>query len=306
MPTGELIYNYPWKSTPRELFPRVIREFLDWGVDRFVFDSFLAAQCLADPEWITFLKGLTKTFGVSFVSMHGICGRGIDMNTLDPERRPAMIAEHIRCMEIARDFGSLTYTIHVGAGHYVRREALLPELREKARDTMEKLVPAAERIGIVLAVENAFEPPNSAREVLGLISPYLGNPAVGVCFDTGHANCMLMKPGKELAKYRDYMHKSWYETGIVAENDGLELLKPHIVTTHRHDNDGYGDLHSMPGDGDTDWGHVLAELRSAPRMLEFQTEVCYQDGTNWAGELLAPVGGYSIKRIVETFRGLGF
>ena len=164
----------------------------------------------------------------------------------------------------------------------------------------------AERIGIVLAVENAFEPPNSAREVLGLISPYLGNPAVGVCFDTGHANCMLMKPGKELAKYRDYMHKSWYETGIVAVNDGLELLKPHIVTTHMHDNDGYGDLHSMPGDGDTDWPAVLAELRSAPRMLEFQTEVCYQDGTNWAGELLAPVGGYSIKRIVETFRGLGF
>ena len=117
MPTGELIYYFQWRTVPRELMPRVIREFLDWGVDRFVFDSYLAAQCLADPEWIDYLHSLEKSLGAHFLSMHGLCGRGFDMNTLDPERRPGMIAEHIRCMEIAREFGALTYTIHVGASH---------------------------------------------------------------------------------------------------------------------------------------------------------------------------------------------
>ena len=41
-------------------------------------------------------------------------------------------------------------------------------------------------------------------------------------------------------------------------------------------------------------------------MMEYQTEIEFSDGVNWAGQLLAPVGGYSIKRQVETFRKLGF
>ena len=304
---SELIYNCPWKDYPRELYPRLIREYLDWGVDKLVFGDSLALECLSDPSLTEFLRGLEKEFKVHFLSMHGVCGRGYDMDTLDSLRnRKEMIADHIKCMEIARDFGSLTYTIHVGASHYVRREAKLPELRKLAAETMEQLVPAAERIGIVLAVENAFEPPNSAREVLGLVTPYIGNKYVGVCFDTGHANCMIMKPGKDVAKYRDYMYRSWFETGIVPENDALEILKPHIVTTHMHDNDGYGDLHAMPGDGDTDWAALVPELNSCPRLLEPQTEVNFRDGTNWAGKLLAPPGGYSVKRLVESFRRIGF
>jgi hypothetical protein len=30
------------------------------------------------------------------------------------------------------------------------------------------------------------------------------------------------------------------------------------------------------------------------------------DGKNWAGQLLAPVGGYSIKRLCDTFKFIGF
>ena len=304
--TDGLIYNYIWSKLPRELYPRQIREFLDWGVDRFVFTDGLTHQCLEDPTLVGFLHGLEKTFHVSFLSMHGLSGRGFDLDTIDPERRPGMITDHIRSMETAAEFGSQTYTIHVGASHYVRREAKLPALMKLAAETLEQLVPAAERIGIVIAVENAFEPPNSARRVLELVTPYIGNKYVGVCFDTGHANCMTMRPGKDIAKYRDYMYRSWFETGIVPENDALEILKPHIVTTHIHDNDGYGDLHAMPFDGDTDWAKLIPELKSCPRMLEYQTEVNFDDGVGWAGMHLAPPGGYSIKRLVETFRKLGF
>ena len=168
------------------------------------------------------------------------------------------------------------------------------------------LVPSAEKAGVVLAVENAFEPPNSARVVRQLVEPYAGNEFVGVCFDTGHANIMTMKSGKDVAKFRHYMYSSWYEEGLVFENDALEVLKPYIVTTHMHDNDGYGDSHSMPLDGTIDWSALVPALKSCPRMLEFQTEVNFNGGTNWSGKLLAPQGGYSIKRLVETFRKIGF
>ena len=73
-----------------------------------------------------------------------------------------------------------------------------------------------------------------------------------------------------------------------------------------HDNDGYGDSHSMPLDGDIDWRKLVPELKSCPRMLEYQTEVNFNCGTNWSGKLLSPPGGSSIKRLVETFRKIGF
>ena len=62
----------------------------------------------------------------------------------------------------------------------------------------------------------------------------------------------------------------------------------------------------MPFDGTIDWDALIPQLHACPRMLEFQTEQCFDEGTNWAGQLLAPAGGYSIRRQVETFRTLGF
>ena len=303
---NEIICNYTWKNVPQELYPRVIREFLDWGIDKIVFGDCMIKRCLEEPEFIDYLRLLTKELGVSFVAMHAPYGRNFDLDIPDFQRRPGMIADHRKAMQIASEFGAKTYTIHVGASHYVRREAKLPQLLDLAAQAMELLVPAAEKAGVVLAVENAFEPPNSARVVRQLVEPYAGNRFVGVCFDTGHANIMTMRPGKDVTKYRHYMYSSWYETGIVPENDALEVLKPYIVTTHIHDNDGYGDSHSMPGDGDIDWAKLVPELKSCPRMLEYQTEVNFNSGTNWSGTLQAPAGGYSIKSLLESFRKIGF
>ena len=301
-----IICNYSWDNLPQEFYPRVLREFLDWGIDRIVFGDSLIKRCLDEPGFTDYLRGLSKEFGVGFVAMHAPYGRAFDLDIPDFTRRPGMIADHRKAMQIAAEFGSKTYTIHVGASHYVRREAKLPELLKLAAEAMELLVPAAEKAGVVLAVENAFEPPNSARVVRQLVEPYAGNQYVGVCFDTGHANIMTTRPGKDVTKYRHYMYSSWYETGLVPENDALEVLKPYIVTTHIHDNDGYGDSHSMPGDGDIDWAKLVPELKSCPRMLEYQTEVNFKYGENWSGRLLAPPGGYSIKRLIESFRRIGF
>ena len=303
----DLIYYIPWVYFNREQIPYLLRESLDLGINRFVFGNGLIKNCLSDPSWIDYLHRLERSFGVQFLSMHAPFGPEYDMNIIDPVRRPEMIKEHIRAMEIASEFGCQTYTIHIGADHYSVGLSSLQESRRFAAETLEKLVPAAEKIGITIAVENSFEPTNAAREVLALVTPYIGNPAVGVCFDTGHANIMAMPPGKRPDRYRANVYDVWYEDGIIPENNALEILYPHIVTTHMHDNDGYGDLHAMPGDGNIDWSVMIPKLKNCPRMLEMQTEVSlYHYGINWAGELLAPMGGYTINRLVQTFRKLGF
>jgi len=305
--SAELSFFYHWVRFPQSLVPFAVREFLDHGVNRFVFTDRQAEMCLDDPDYLEFMRKLVKNMGIEFVSMHGLCGRDLDLDILAPELRKTMIAKHIAAMRLAKEFGSKTYTVHVGAWAYCALRIPVPKLMTLAKKTMEQLVPEAEKIGIVIAVENSFEPPNTPACVLEIVRHFgESHPAVGVCYDTGHANMMAPADWKVAEKYPEYQKNNWAETGIITVPDAVEQLQPYIVTTHIHDNDGYGDLHGMPFDGCIDWATLMPKLRACPRMLEFQTEVDMEDGTNWAGKLLAPVGGYSVNRLVETFRKLGF
>ena len=300
-----LAYNFPWHTLNDDQYRRVVREYRDWGVDTFVFTEELAMACLADAQRRIFLHDLTRDMGVRFIAMHGLSGMGYDLDTTDPARRPEMIRAHCDAMALEAEFGGRTYTVHVGAYHYVHDHVPVPTLRRLAAEALEQLVPVAERLGVILAVENSFEPPNSAKEVLALVEPFGDNPAIGVCYDTGHAQHMAPYPWKDPAKYASYMANAWWE-GLVEEDDAIGKLSRHVVTTHIHDNSGYADQHGMPFDGTIEWDVLMPKLFACPRMLEYQTEICFDHEPNWAGELLAPKGGYSIKRQVETFRRLGF
>ncbi len=301
-----LSFYYNWKDVPDDLFRRLLREFADHGVKSMVFTNVLAERALDEKDFPAFLKKTAKELNLEFVSMHAPFGPDQDLNTPVMEARENMIDRHLRAMRIAAESGSLTYTVHIGAYHHCYNHVPLDTLRPLAVETLERLIPEAEKLGIVIAVENSFEPPNSAAEVLNLVKNFSSSPAAGVCFDAGHANCMATAPGKKLEFYSQNMRNRWWENGIIPEDNAMETLRDFIVTTHLHDNDGYSDLHGMPGDGTINWPETVAGLRSCPRMLEYQTEVSPQDGENWAGKLLAPPGGYSIKQLVEVFRNLGF
>ena len=51
-----------------------------------------------------------------------------------------------------------------------------------------------------------------------------------------------------------------------------ELLLPHIVVAHLHDNDGLGDEHKMPLTGTVDWNVILGLLAKAPRLASVEDE----------------------------------
>ncbi|MBE6389699.1 MAG: sugar phosphate isomerase/epimerase [Lentisphaerae bacterium] len=302
----KLHFFYKWTELSDKLFYSVVREFADNGCDRFVITNGLLDRMINDPEQVKFLEKLCADMQVKFSAVHGLDGRGFDLNTSDPARRPAMWQDHIKAMDIAAGFGCKSYVVHVGAAEYCYDRVPLETLRQLALESLEKLLPAAEKLGMIIAVENSFEKPNSAKEVMGLINHFGDHPNIGACYDTGHAHCMSTAPGKTPDKYEPYFEKCWWENGVEPEDNALETMQSRIVTCHIHDNDGYGDLHGMPFDGTIDWDKLMPKLRACPEMESFQTEVCLDWGENWAGKLLAPVGGYSIKRLTETFRKLGF
>ena len=111
-----------------------------------------------------------------------------------------MIDGHKRALCYAAETGCRTYTIHIGAGQYNRFRTPVQTLREAALRTLDELVPHAEKLGVVIAVENSFEPPNTPDEVLFLLE-HFNSPALGCCYDAGHANVMAPAPGKRQDLY---------------------------------------------------------------------------------------------------------
>ena len=301
-----LHYYYRWQKLSREDFYRTMREFVDNSCRYFVITDEMLKNMLLDPEQVKFLKGVCKDMQVEFSAVHGLDGRGFDMNTVDPDRRQGMVNDHIKAMNIAAEFKCRSYVVHVGAAHYCYDRISLDILRDLALKTLEQLLPEAEKLNMVIAVENSFEKTNSAKEVMKLINHFGNHPNMGACYDTGHAHCMASAPGKTLDKYEPYFAKCWWENGVEQEDDALETMQSQVVTCHIHDNTGYGDLHGMPFDGTINWAELIPKLKNCPRMESYQTEVVFDYGENWAGKLLAPAGGYSVRRLADTFRKLGF
>ena len=313
MQKKQLYYNWNWTKLPKDQIPHVIREFLDNGADHFVFTSLLLKQALENPDWIGELKRLEHEFNIKFGAMHTLFGGDMALNHPDKTLRPEMLEKQIRSLQIASEFEVKTFTVHSDAYHYVHLHYPVETLRPFFQESLEILLKHAEKYGIVIAIENNYEKPNSANEITAIAEPYAGSPFLGFCYDTGHANIMAPAPWKKDEMYRKkYDHpdfwslaEEWWE-GIELEADAVDKMRDGIVTCHIHDNNGYNDLHGMPFDGTIEWTPLMEKLRSCPRMIEYQTEVCFDYGLNWAGPLLAPPGGYSIRRLTDTFRKLGF
>ena len=299
-----LHFYYPWSRLDRSGLRAVLREFLDNGRDRFVISDTLMEQMLADDGRREMLAEACRDMKARFTAVHAPWGAEWDPNLPTRERRPGMIRDHIRAMGIAAEFGCRNYVMHMGSYFYCYEKVPLDILRPLLLESLEKLLPEAEKLGMVIAVENSFEKANSARELMEVVRHFEGHSAIGVCYDTGHANCMASF-GKDKNLYPEWFRNLWWEEGIIWEDHALETLRDYIVTCHIHDNTGYSDLHSMPFDGVIDWAELVPKLLACPRINELQTEVSFDEGSNWAGQLPAPPGGYSVRRLTETFTKLG-
>ncbi len=279
---------YQWNHVPDQMIPNLLAEFKDNGAQGLVFSHFWAQRILNEPRFYPLLMTMMRDAGLNIGAIHGLWGPEFDLNCSDMARRPKLIEEQKLMMAYAAEAGCKTYTVHVGAYGWVFEHVPMTRLRELALDTIDKLLPEAERLKIVLAVENSYEPPNSATEVRNMLLRY-DSPYLGCCFDTGHANLMSPFPGKDPAKYFGEIHDAWWE-GITETENPLELLKEWVVTTHIHDNDGYSDAHQLPGTGRFQWQKQIADLRACPRLISMQSEVSMVKYN------------LSVRKVTDTFR----
>ena len=264
-------FFYPWRFVSRELYRSVMLDFRDHGAENLVIVQEWMERILADHVFYLDLLEMVRDAGMKLFEVHAPNGPHWDLSCVFEGRRGPMIEGHKRALCYAAETGCRTYTIHIGAGQYNRFRMPIPKLREAALRTLDELVPHAEKLGVVIAVENSFEPPNTPDEVLFLLE-HFDSPALGCCYDAGHANVMAPAPGKRQELYCSVMKEIW-DGHVVEYPDALGKLAPHVVTAHLHDNDGYRDAHALPGSGTVGWHVILAKLAACPQLVSVQSEV---------------------------------
>ena len=194
------------------------------------------------------LLDVLSASGVRVHSIHSPFGADFDISSLDDVVHERGVDGLISCIELASVIDADKVVVHASdhlngdGGERARR-------MERARGVLRELSTVASEYGIVLALENL--PPEylgeSPEEIVSLLDG-IDRATVGVCFDSGHANLR----------------------GHFAEY--ASALLPLAVHTHLHDNDGSGDQHKFPGDGNIDWHAFMTTYRvlgcSATIMLE--------------------------------------
>lgn len=283
-----LAYYHDWGSVPTAMRNSLVNEFKANGADNFVAVCTLMAGFIKDPSCFGDFLRFKKDNNITFTDVHMPYGEHMDLACPDRGRRDRMISDQKCALGYAADLGALTATIHIGAFESAFFQTPNSEIRPYVVDALEKLLPEAEKLGIMLLIENSFERSNTPDEVLYYLSQ-VNSPNLGVCFDSGHANLMEYYPGKEYSKYFGGVTHAWLDSMEYC-NDALDKLLPHIVTCHLHDNDGYCDSHMMPFDGIIDWKKLMDKLKTAPRLMTMQSEVSMFRY------------GYSVKQQVDAFK----
>ncbi|MBO4305074.1 MAG: sugar phosphate isomerase/epimerase [Lentisphaeria bacterium] len=279
---------YVWSRMPKKMIPELMSEFAWNGIGYFALTGPDCKEMLKDPDFSTLLPWYASQCGLSFADVHAPYGMNFDLDLLEPLRRKEMIQEHTYLLERLGNYGVRTYTLHVGAVPWCATPPAvgMEELRKNALDSLEKLLPVAEKSGIVLCVENAFEPVDSADEVLFYIR-HFNHPNLRCCFDSGHANIMR-KTGKDLSKYKKEFKEIVWRGDLRLTDGEFDKMAPYIAACHLHDNDGYSDAHLLPGKGTIDWDLLMENLSTKCPLLEgIQDESGAADGKFCIGRAAA-------------------
>lgn len=268
--------------------PYMMAEFAANDTTNLVLTDHLIRKVMGSPEFAKVLHKDIESTGITFVDAHAPFGVTEDLNLPFEDLRSSMLMRFKLAFEIAADFGVDSITCHVGNTPEAFSEYTLDHLQTCMIRSLEELVPTAERLGIVIAIENIWFPTNTPEKLVTIVN-HFNSENLGLCYDAGHANLMVKDRNAETS----HPIHAWKRFGpIPYDSEILEKMLPHLTTCHLQDNNGLTDEHLLPGKGNVDWAHIIPLLRTAPRLKCFQNEA-------------SPIAnGASIAETCRTFREL--
>jgi sugar phosphate isomerase/epimerase len=263
-----LTYLFDFAHCSEQLRPYIMAEFASNGAKHLVLSNTLISMIMQNSFLAAQLKKEIAAAGMSFVDAHAPFGHYLDLNVPDPQYRGIMLARMQLALQIAADFAIDSIAIHSGDTPEIWKNYSLTQLHEALIDSLETLLPLAEKLKITIALENIIHPSNTAEKLLAAVKRF-SSPFIALCYDSGHANLMKMDRGFNEGQALE----AWKNHGKVQWDDKiLEKMLPEVSTCHLHDNHGQYDNHLIPGKGNIDWQHCLGLLKKAPKLKCIQCE----------------------------------
>jgi sugar phosphate isomerase/epimerase len=175
----------------------------------------------------------------------------VNVASTDRAGRIEAMDEVKRALEIAEQIPFRFLVQHLGTPNESFDERKL----EAAMTSVEHLRAFAKPLGVRILLENIPNELSTPDKLVEFIHAAHFDD-VGICFDFGHAHIM----------------------SSVAE--AFEIVKPHVRSTHVHDNAKDKDSHLWPGAGSINWKEAMELLRSAPQTPPVLLEIEHDEQVN--------------------------
>jgi sugar phosphate isomerase/epimerase len=169
---------------------------------------------------------LVRDTGLYLENIHAPYEDSNDLWSPDSSIREKAIHDRLEWIEDCARYQIPIFVMHATKG------SDLPGPTRFGMESIDKIVKAAEKMNIILALENT-----QRVDYLDMILTEFDTPALGLCYDTSHA---------------------WI--GMKSQLTVLNKWKHRLVNLHLSDNDGQDDQHWLPGEGIIDWVKVGQSL----------------------------------------------
>ena len=175
----------------------------------------------------------------------------VNVTSTDRAHRVDAMDEIKRALEIAEQIPFRFLVQHLG----LPNESFSDKKFEAAMTSIEHLRAFAKPLGVRILLENIPNELSTPDKLVDFINAAHFED-VGICFDFGHAHMMSSVP------------------------EAFEIVKPHVQSTHVHDNQKIKDSHLWPGEGSINWKEAMELLRSAPNTPALLLEIEHDDKVN--------------------------
>ena len=258
-----------------------LNQFAEAGVHRLNLDVANVRRCWEEPGYGTVLRKYAETAGLEIFDVHAPHN---SMESLGyPVKKDELFAVDSikKSIAAAAELGARTVTIHTSRTLLTGERAPggveypfvdLPRAGECICRQLDMLLPFAEKMQVVMAVENLFLP-SSTADFLNTVMKQYNSPYLGYCYDSGHALLLEDFPGKDFGEIAGWIRCGWQDDTVIPQGNQLDGMLENIVTCHLHDNNGIGDQHERPGCGIADWKNIVRKLETAPRLISIQSEI---------------------------------
>lgn len=202
-----------------------------------------------DGDWRGLLDRYVRALD-GFDGLRAMHGAYIDLVSGSPDARLVALTRerYVHNLAIARELGVRYVDFHANYLPLVDHPSYLPGWVERQVAFWSPLAEQAERDGVILLLENMWEP---APSIIGSILERVRSPHLQACLDVGHAVLYSHLPISE-----------W-----------IRQLGEQLIYTHLHNNHGTTDEHLAFGDGVIDFPELLDALRALPRPPLFSLEL---------------------------------